>query len=181
LHKHSSIESTALKNKEQALRQFKSEKETQISTLKSQVAALPEAPEFRKLEKAKSELTAIKNTKLSLGAATNAIKVLQERAPTEKHTESIMAGLEHVFDIQRVELHGSLRDLIEKGIPLKAGVKGFIAGKEIDFVLDYKIGEAGEFVEGLMGKWWEEVSGGFIDSPDGKEKEQGKGGEKSTD
>ena len=89
-----------------------------------------------------------------------------------------MAGLGHVFDIQRVELHGSLRDLIEKGIPLKARVKGFIAGKEIDFVLDYSIGDTGRFVKGLMKKWWEEVSGGFIGLHHGeKEKED----EKSTD
>jgi len=181
LRKHSSVEKLALKNKEQELEQFKSVKETQISTLKSQVAALPETPEFGKLEKAKSELTAIKNTKLQLGAAKDAIKLLQEKAPAEKPTESIITRLEHVFDIQRIELHGSLRDLIEKGIPLRARVKGFIAGKEIDFVLDYKVGETGEFVKGLMGKWWEEVSGGFIGLLDGKEEEQEKGDEKSTD
>lgn len=134
------------------------------------------------MEKAKSELTAIKDTKLQLGAAKDAIKLLQEKAPAEKHVESVMAGLGHVFDIQRVELHGSLRDLIEKGIPLKARVRGFIAGKEIDFVLDYRIGDTGRFVKGLMEKWWEEVSGGFIDLLNGeKEKEKEKDGEKSTD
>jgi len=181
LHRHSSIEKLALINKEDALKKFKSEKETQISKLKSHVAALPETPEFGKLEKAKSELTAIKNTKLQLGAAKDAIKLLQEKAPAEKHAESVMAGLGHVFDIQRVELHGSLRDLIEKGIPLKARVKGFIAEKEIDFVLDYKIGDTGRFVKGLMEKWWEEVSEGFIGLLEGEEKEKEKGSEKSTD
>ncbi|RPA89757.1 hypothetical protein L873DRAFT_1849165 [Choiromyces venosus 120613-1] len=169
LHKHSSTEKVALETKEGALNKFKSEKEAQISTLKSHVATLPSTPEFSKLEKAKSALTTVKNSRLELDAAKDAIKLLREKAPTAEHAESILTKFEHVFEIQRVELHGSLRDLIEKGIPLRASVKGFIAGKEIDFVLDYRIGETGEFVKGLMEKWWEEVSGGFMDLFDGEE------------
>ncbi|CUS15348.1 unnamed protein product [Tuber aestivum] len=169
LQKNSSTEKVALKNKEEALTKFKSEKETQISTLKSHVATLSETPEFAKFEEAKSSLAMAKNAKSQLGAAKDAIRLLQEKAPAAENAGSILTKLERVFDIQHVELHGSLRDLIEKGIPLKARVKGFIAGKEIDFVLDYRIGETGEFVRGLMRKWWEELSGGFMDSFGGEE------------
>ncbi|PWW74494.1 hypothetical protein C7212DRAFT_364963 [Tuber magnatum] len=145
LHKDSSTEKVALKNKEQVLEKFKSEKEAQISTLKSHVVTLPETREFAKFEEAKSALATVKSTKLQVDAAKDAIKLFQEKPPAAESAGSILTGLESLFDIQRVELQGSLRDLIEKGIPLKARVKGFIAGKEIDFVLDYRIGETGEF------------------------------------
>ncbi|KAG0633527.1 hypothetical protein HOY80DRAFT_1141374 [Tuber brumale] len=178
LHRDSSPEKVTLKSKEKALKNFRSEKETQISTLKSHVARLPETPEFGQLEKARSALTTIKNTERELDAAKGAIKFLrEEKVPAAEHAKSILTKLEHVFDIQRVELHGSLRDLMEKGIPLTARVKGFIAGREIDIILDYNIGETGEFVKGLMWKLWEEVNGGVMGLFDGEEE---KGDEKST-
>ncbi|KAG0131970.1 hypothetical protein HOY82DRAFT_669707 [Tuber indicum] len=183
LHGDSSQERVALKSKEEALNKFRLEKETRISTLKSHVATLPETPEFGELEKARSALTTIKNNERELGVAKDAIKLLQEKkAPVADHAKSILTKLEHVFDIQRVELHGSLRDLMEKGIPLTARVKGFIAGREIDLVLDYKIGETGEFVKGLMWKLWEEISGDVMDLFDGVEEEEDreKGDEKSS-
>ena len=89
--------------------------------------------------------------------------------------EDVKEGRTEILHIRRVELHGSLRDLIERGIPLKARIVGVIVGKEFDVTIDYGLRDLAGLVEGLWTALWEMVKDVFDGDEDDDDEEVAEG------
>lgn len=149
----------ALKAAEETLDEFKAVGQAKIEALKTEREALPQSLEHERLELAAKNLQIVKGAKKEVEVASKAMKEIGAEINTisESIGEKIMETLDELFNIRRIELHGSLKDLVEKGQPLKARVQGVIAGHEVDFVIDYDIGRVLEFLKALLWKLWDMI------------------------
>lgn len=168
-------EKKILAEAKQVLQDFKVTKKEEIASLESQLQALPQTAEYAGLEQAKEQLLAAKLGHAQLDAAKDAIQLAHEEAAAGANiATSVLDNLDQIFDINRIELSGSLRDLIENGRPLTARIQGVIAGSKIDLVIDYELGKTQDFIKALLAKWWEEAKASLIDMFDGDDNEKGK-------
>lgn len=158
----------ALQKAQKALVEFKTIKQAKIEVLKSKLETLPQSPEFSELESATKDLKIVKGITKELEVAHEAVKGIEKEAivigsDSKSASKGIVEKLNGIFNIHRIELHGSLQDLVKRGRPLSARIQGVIAGFDVDFVIDYRIGKPLEFMKTLLRKLWDEVKGGIED------------------
>lgn len=158
----------ALEKAQKALKGFKTTKQETIGDLKTKLEILPQSPEFAKLKSATKDLKIVKGAAKELEVAHEAVigiekEVAKSGPKLGDIAEKIVEALDNVFNIHRVELYGSLNDLVKKGQPLTARVQGVIAGIEVDFEIEYGIGKTLHFMRTLLWKLWDEVKLGIED------------------
>ena len=68
----------------------------------------------------------------------------------------------HLFDIQKVEMSGTLRGLVDDGKPLETHVVGVIAEQSVDFTVAYSVGKTSELLKHMFGEVWDMIAGGKV-------------------
>lgn len=145
-----------IKEKERAMQRFKEERETAVQEALARKEALAQSRERELLDAARDEFKKATIAKVDVAAAKSAI----EKIPTTISAdwlETLVDGIDDVLDIKRVEVSGSLRDLVQHGKPLKAEITMVVAGKEMVFALDYGVADAVGFVGGVLEGAWDAV------------------------
>lgn len=150
----------AMRKAEKKLKNFEATAQAKIKTLKSKQEALPESPEHRRFQSAAERLKVVKSVSEELEVAKQAI-ILIEEEDHQSLARTIVRKLDEIINIRRIELHGSLKDLVEKGQPLKARIQGVIVGREVDFTIGYGIGQTLEFLRALLKRLWEDIKEDF--------------------
>lgn len=155
---------------EKELITLKGEKEPIVEKLKAEASSLSDTEEFRKLKDAETKLKSIHTTKIHIEATKTAVENFKNKIVDQSSEEStkglsflerLMEKPEELLNIERIELRGSLRDLLEKGKPLDADVRVVVGGKVFDIKLGFGVVDVTEFVKRLLEHVWEVVKDAF--------------------
>jgi len=151
----------AIREKVRTMQQFKEERETAIKTEAiARKEALVQSHEGQLLDAKIAEFKEATIGKVDVATVKSAMEKITTTSSAD-WLETLVDDIENVLDIERIEISGSLRDLVQRGKPLKAQVNMVVAGKPLVFELDYGVADAVVFVGGILEGAWDTISGVF--------------------
>jgi len=146
-----------IKEKERKMQMFIEEHEAALEEARRQKEALAQSRKRELLDVAKDKVMKISTGKLDVVAVKSALEKVTPSAPTADWLESLVNSIDEMLDIERIEVSGSLRDLVQRGQPLKAQVTMVVNGKRVVFTLDYSVADAVGFVRAVLEGAWDAV------------------------
>lgn len=162
------------------LESFKAAKMPHLERAQEAHATLTSTTEYANLLAAQQQLRQAKKTSIDKDAAKHVVATLhaepsvQTLSDADKtHHAGFLKKLENAIDIERIELSGSLRQLIEHGHPLDAKVRGVLVGKKFDVQIGYGVGDAKAFLKALWGVVWDSVKKEFEDGSSSDSNDKG--------
>lgn len=132
--------------KARELQEFRAANLPRVDKLRSQMQAFeetpPKSPMLEKLQAMRLDSSAAKMV-------------------VHKYGDSVKADdMDEAFEIERVELRGSLRALVLQGRPLQAKITVLVAGNRRELVCDWRSMDVVGFVDGILYRLWNPQSDG---------------------
>ncbi|KAL7269023.1 hypothetical protein RUND412_008329 [Rhizina undulata] len=173
-------EASKIQKVEKKLDEMKKNCDITLKVLEKKLESLPEGDLSKKVEIARKRLAdsevkwdALEITKEFIGLLDYSASILKNKGSgaaskddskaqgqdAEKLLRQFVDGATDVLAIRKFEIEGSVRKLIDGGIPLKAKVDLVVAGKEHSVEIGYCLGGAKKIVTGLVEKIWKVVNG----------------------
>jgi hypothetical protein len=162
----SSTESLAFGAANKALQDFLAKSVTVLATAQAAVDNLASTTEGVAFTAANDAFNFAKNNTADLDIARHALDTVQAAAEIALDVSKWM--VDHVgnfVNITLIELSGTLRGLVDIGQPMKAHIRGVIAGSAIDYTIDYSIGRTPDLIKALFEKIWGELNAKVIRLP----------------
>jgi hypothetical protein len=152
-----------VREKEEMLQHYRKEKESLVHKAKTRFEKRAETNEFAQMQEAKMAFKQAAAERVDVDTAKKTVEQLGSSTQTESagRLEKIVEKIEEALDIERIELTGSLRNLVLKGCPLQAEVTVIIMKKSHTFMVDHNLEDAAGFVQGIVESTWKAVKDGF--------------------
>jgi hypothetical protein len=164
--RNSSTEAGAVAAAKKALSDFLAASSTVIASAQSAIDRLADTAEAVAFTAATTTLNFAQNNTADLDLARHALDTVQAAAEVALDVSQWM--VEHVgnfFNIELVQMRGTLRGLVDLGEPMQARVKGEVAGNALDYSLEYSVGRTGQLLKRLFERLWADLSAGTIRLP----------------
>lgn len=159
----SGVEVKALQAAQASLAEFTAEERKLLDAANVALAGLNNLPEAAAVAAASAKLAAAQADVVSITGAQGALDVAskaEEAAPSV--AAWIVKQVGHLFDIQKVQMSGTLRGVVVGGTPMIVHVVGVIAEQNVDVTVPYTIGETDELIKGIFGGLWNLIAEGTI-------------------
>jgi exonuclease VII small subunit len=169
LNETSSKGQERVREMEESLNQRRKELEYVVQEAKSRSEKRAESEEFVKMQAAKTAFKQAAAEKVDVSMAKTTVEKIgswiqmDDKNRNVGKLEKIVNKIEEALDIERIELTGSLRDLVLKGCPLTAEVTVVIMKKRSTFTVDYNLADAAGLVSGIVESTWKALKDVFDD------------------